>query len=496
MLAGPREIKRGPLNGAKDAITAPTRTQNFALDALGNWDSLTTDGGSPQTRAHNKQNQITSISGQTSPLHDNNGSMTRDQTGRTLTYDGWNRLKSVVTVSNPPTYYYDALGRRIRESIPDGGGGGGQSFTLGGDDDGGGSTIDTDFYYSDKWQVIEERVANILTAQYIWSERYVDAMVMRHRNFTGTGGAPLERFYVQTDVNFNVTALFNATSQPPAVVERYVYDPYGQRTAKTPTWGPRMVNGIYSFKNGFQGKRYDSNTGLYHFNFRDYSPSLGRFMQVDPIGYLDGMNRQQFVGSNPVNWVDPLGLKRAEMGPGMLPDAAIDGGGSFAPPQTYVPSSGGTGADDVAKSLRDLLDLIELGLAKLEEIAVDSESTLRAVMAGLLTGAVRAAIPGSAPEVVASVAGGPVGKGLARVGGVALKGIAKAVKRFSKLALKKQTHEYNNLLRTYREHLKKYGQLPGHTSGEVERIERQVEEYKKMLQERGIEFDPEGNIRP
>ena len=29
---------------------------------LGNWDSLTTDGGSAQTRGHNKQNEITSIS--------------------------------------------------------------------------------------------------------------------------------------------------------------------------------------------------------------------------------------------------------------------------------------------------------------------------------------------------------------------------------------------------------------------------------------------------
>ena len=57
----------------------------------------------------------------------------------------------------------------------------------------------------------------------------------------------------------------------------------------------------------FQGQYFDEETGLHYNRYRYYSPYVGRFVSKDPIGLLGGHNVYGYT-TNPVEWVDPLGL--------------------------------------------------------------------------------------------------------------------------------------------------------------------------------------------
>jgi RHS repeat-associated protein len=281
------QFARGALNAAKDTIASPFRSQSWSLDALGNWSSVSTNG-TAQTRGHNQQNQITSISGQGTPTYDNNGNTTTDETGKTLVFDAWNRLVDVKNGSVVvAAYAFDALGRRIQQTL----------------------NVTTDLYYSTAGQVLEEQEPQLVgpplvRAQEVWSPVYVDALVERDRDATGSGTLS-ERLYVQQDANYNTTALLNTSG---VVVERYAEDPYGLTLVLNPDFSQRgssAVNWVYLH----QGGRFEFATGLYWFRNRDLSSTLGRWMEVDPKSYGAGDNNlYRDEGNQPTNVTDPSGM--------------------------------------------------------------------------------------------------------------------------------------------------------------------------------------------
>lgn len=58
------------------------------------------------------------------------------------------------------------------------------------------------------------------------------------------------------------------------------------------------------------GRERPSNRGGLDGHGRPHAPTLGRFLQTDPIGYADGTNWYNYVGGDPVNMIDQKGKAR------------------------------------------------------------------------------------------------------------------------------------------------------------------------------------------
>jgi len=169
----------------------------------------------------------------------------------------------------------------------------------------------------------------VLLKEYVWGVMYVDELVQVAHSTNTT--APCEVFYQPChDANFSVTQLLDSDG---ALVERYVYTPYGQRYAfKVSSAETSPYFGTYAIKHsqpvvvqgtveqpygicdiGHQGLMYDKEIDLYYNRARYLDPTLGRFIGRDPKQYIDGNNLYEYLRGNPLNGRDPMGAERIEV---------------------------------------------------------------------------------------------------------------------------------------------------------------------------------------
>jgi RHS repeat-associated protein len=115
----------------------------------------------------------------------------------------------------------------------------------------------------------------------------------------------------------------------------------------------------------FPGQQYDAATGLHYNYYRDYDPTVGRYVQSDPIGLLGGMSTYGYANLSPGSFTDPLGLKGKGLG-GRIGQALFSpiyqrlGGGAAARAASMAAKarSEARRAADMAKRMRTVLGRI------------------------------------------------------------------------------------------------------------------------------------------
>jgi RHS repeat-associated protein len=107
---------------------------------------------------------------------------------------------------------------------------------------------------------------------------------------------------------FSITAITNSTG---AISERYAYTAYGQPTILDAS-GSILSASTISNRYTYTGREWDATLGLHHFRARWMSPSAGRFLGRDPIGYVDYHLLYAYVRGGALVALDPTGLVRIE----------------------------------------------------------------------------------------------------------------------------------------------------------------------------------------
>jgi RHS repeat-associated protein len=217
--------------------------------------------------------------------YDANGNLTSitEPAGLTaLQWDVRNRLVGLEAPGVMASFAYDAAGRRVLRSL---------------------NGVSTQYVY-DGLSVVQER-SGTETVDYLNGLRIDERFVRR--------GA---EFYVADGLGSSI----GLTDVTGAFATRYTYEPFGRSETE----------GTSSNAFQFTGRENDA-TGLQYFRARYYAPALHRFIGQDAAAEA-GANRYLYVGNNPINAIDLLGLftiiihgSSASSGPG----GSLFGGGNL-----------------------------------------------------------------------------------------------------------------------------------------------------------------------
>jgi len=254
----------------RNSITVTS--ESYSYDAVGNRTQLTNGSGTDNYAYGTTSNRLLTITG-THPKsysYTANGNIAND--GLNYLYDSRNRLQMLgITATDSTFFTYNGLGQRVKKvKYP--------NTVL--------------FVYDEAGQLLGEYDANGAALQetvYLGSQ---PVAVLKQNSV----------YYLHTDHLNTPRAISDGNN---TVVWRWDSDAFGTTAADE---DPDMNGVTFTYNLRFPGQYFDQETGLHYNYYRDYNPSIGRYVESDPAGLDGGINTYAYTGSSPLMLVDPQGL--------------------------------------------------------------------------------------------------------------------------------------------------------------------------------------------